>query len=998
MNKSTTMLTAAVVVTMLLSATILAAPALNLNSIVLPQIFNSAFASGASHVITMTAEKLANGQFAYKMVSHTKDGSPVTGYELSTATIPGPSIIVKEGDSVTVHLTNNIATGTAVGFTISGVSISTSAEAAAGGGSQTYTFTAPSAGTYIYKDNGSDLVGLFGALIVDKTSEAGKYVDGADGSIQTASLADLNKQFVLFMVGSTFWGQEIAADGTQTPLWTNPTLGITQDDLARFHILSIGMGHTFHLHAHRWVDPGTNAIIDTKIMETPEDSHVFIVKAGDQVGPGDWQYHCHVFAHMEAGMHGILHVVASGSDASVPGASPLGVHPIYTGGASTPSNGLVTFEITDEPGHWFKATNPLTATEQSLQLARPGDSVQFIMSQTNTVHTITSLLWPTGAEHFPMDEVDSYKGGGIVKMDKPGLYVFTCKIHPYMFGGVIVDDPNTMMAANPDGSPAVAALGVLGTLKTASDSGDKTIALDLGDNVTLVTGLEIPTGSDLGLRLTATFFKATDPANWKDYRQDAAYTPTYPAVPVKAAIRANPDVGTTTAIAVTDLNALLQAYFGHDSTHLSSELVNPTTPGVGEVWVDTQFEHVTGKDKPGTATAVDASTWQVTKKASLNMNNPHNMWTDDKEQVIYQTEWFDNKLSTFDRANVTPVNRMVVGEAPSHVMTRTDTGDLHVALNGEDGVAEILKTTDPTTVNRIIPMQGLGQDATHPHAHWMSADGKMMVTPNSFTGDSSIYGFAVGHLVGKPSTGALPIATGMMPDSSKYYVANLLSSTLSVIDMTTNTKIKDINLLADYNPFPLQLLSDIGFYGSPGDHPTIGDFDSSGVVAVGALPIQTPVSPDGKYVVTANTLSGTITIVDTTTDAVVKMLGCEPGCHGVQFGAKQGGGYYAYVSSKFANDLIVVDMNTLSVVGKVLLTPSGSTTVSDGSIVNDQYTGMGGQGVLPTPVVYNGWVQNTVNDYSSLSPEVQSWVCDLTPAQRDPNGGAAPNVTTPACP
>jgi len=308
------------------------------------------------------------------------------------------------------------------------------------------------------------------------------------------------------------------------------------------------------------------------------------------------------------------------------------------------------------------------------------------------------------------------------------------------------------------------------------------------------------------------------------------------------------------------------------------------------------------------------------------------------------------------------------------------------SLNGEDGVAEIKATTSPTTVNRIIEMQGLGQDPTHPHAHWMSADGKTMVTPNSFTGDSSIYGFSVGNILAKPSTGALPIATGMMPDSSKYYVANLLSSTISVIDMTTNTKIHDINLLADYNPFPLQILEDLNFYDDVlhvGHHPTIGDFDSSGVVAVGALPIQTPVSPDGKYMVTANTLSGTITVVRTSDDKVVAMLACEPGCHGVQFGAKQGGGYYAYVSSKFANDLIVVDVDdssptNLQVVGKILLkTTSTTDPVSSGGpqtvTGND---GMGGQGVLAIPVPYNGWVQNLPSE----------WKNKLTAEQQNPIG------------
>ncbi|WP_143032422.1 hypothetical protein [Nitrosomonas sp. Nm33] len=44
-----------------------------------------------------------------------------------------------------------------------------------------------------------------------------------------------------------------------------------------------------------------------------------------------------------------------------------------------------------------------------------------------------------------------------------------------------------------------------------------------------------------------------------------------------------------------------------------------------------------------------------------------------------------------------------------------------------------------------------------------------------------------------------------------------------------------------------------------------------------------------------------------TTDTVVKMLSCDPGRHGVQYGAKKGDGYYAYVSSKFSNRILVVD-------------------------------------------------------------------------------------------
>jgi hypothetical protein len=126
-------------------------------------------------------------------------------------------------------------------------------------------------------------------------------------------------------------------------------------------------------------------------------------------------------------------------------------------------------------------------------------------------------------------------------------------------------------------------------------------------------------------------------------------------------------------------------------------------------------------------------------------------------------------------------------------------------------------------------------------------------------------------------------------------------------------------------------------------------------------------------------LSATITVVDPTTDSVVAMLPCDPGCHGVQYGAKRGGGYYAYVSSKFSNGLIIVDPDPngdgnpadAAIVGRIALTAI-ATTATDDAIIGNR--GMGGQGVLAVPVVYNGWVQNLP----------QSWRNQLTPAQRDP--------------
>jgi len=577
--------------------------------------------------------------------------------------------------------------------------------------------------------------------------------------------------------------------------------------------------------------------------------------------------------------------------------------------AASDSDNRVIFTLTDEPGRWFRSDRGAIAGTYSLAVATPGVEVRFT-GGSHTVHTMTSLIFPTGAAGMPFD-TEATKGSRDVVLSTPGLYVFVCKIHPYMLGAVIVDNP-------------------------------KTAGLDLGEQITLVNGLTVPTSSDLATRLLRTFFIATNPSNWQNFASSAPWHITYPNVNVRI-----------TGGAVVNLPSVLNARYGND-TKLPA-LFNPATPGVGEVWVDTQFELTSGKTKPGTATAVSASTWKPTRKVALpqiNMNNPHNMWTDREQKLIYQTQWFDSKLTVFDRATGRLVRNISVGEAPSHVMTRVDTDQVHVALNGEqDGRAVVELSPKATNVERRVDI-GHG----NPHAHWMSHDGHKMVTPNAFTADSSIYDFLRDDIVNIVPTGAIPIATGMMPDSSKYYVANFLDNNITIIDTETGAITGSINLLANYDPI-------------------------SGAISgpVGGLPIQTPVSPDGKSMVTANTLTATITIIDPATDTLVKMLPCDAGCHGVQFGAKKGGGYYAYVASKFSNSLTVVDTdpngdgNVLdaAIVGRVLLAATANTA-RDANITGNP--GMGGQGILAIPVPYNGWVQKLPAAWKSL----------LTPRQINP--------------
>lgn len=604
--------------------------------------------------------------------------------------------------------------------------------------------------------------------------------------------------------------------------------------------------------------------------------------------------------------------------------APTGITNSFTLQTAQAAGPGVHFTVTDDPGSWFRSEEGAIGATKSLAITSPGNTVYFSMSETNTVHTVTSLLWPSTAtgNGYPFDQPNAFHGNTQTTVPDAGLYVYVCKLHPFMLAGVIADDSTTP-------------------------------GLDLGETVDMINGIKnLPTDSDLAIRLVRGFYVITGPDNWQDF-STGRWNVDFPSVDVRL-----------TGGKVVNLDAL-------DISQDLPSLFKPKTKGVGEIWIDTQYEETEGKTKPGTLTVVDAKSWKVDRKIALpeiNMNNPHNLWTDRSQKLIYTTQWFDNYLTTVDRKTGKLVSNLDVGAAPSHVMTRVDTDAVHVALNGEGSVVEV--APGGGSIIRSIDVSG-GDLPAQPHAHWMGSDGKTMVTPNSNTGDSTYYKFGPEMIFAKPETGVLPIASSIMPDSSKYYVSNFLSNTISVIDMATGLKIKDINLLADYDPIT----------------GATADGDGNGVIAYGALPIQTPVSPNGKYMVTANTLTATITIVDTQdsnpaeVDTIEKMLPCDAGCHGVQFGAKKGGGYYAYVTSKFANTLLVVDIDPnnngeaddAKIVGRLLLDARPGTK-SDDKV--SAYSGMGGQGVLNVPLVYNGWVQNLP----------QSWKGQLTHEQLYPLG------------
>jgi plastocyanin len=580
--------------------------------------------------------------------------------------------------------------------------------------------------------------------------------------------------------------------------------------------------------------------------------------------------------------------------------------------------------LSDDPGNWFQSE----ANGTPVTIIDPGDRVDFHINNccTSTRHTVTLLVKPVGSS-ISLDQDKSQMGSLSLEFDVPGVYVLVCKIHPYMTAVVAVRDQQ--------------------------------------GNIPNVTAAQLPFIGHLGVS-------------------------SLPAGDVLAVM---------TTIAPTDQEKLAK----WDIFNVNDEF-RPATPGVGEVWIDTQFERVPGQrdesdvQKPGTITVVDANTFTVEREingldADGMWNNPHNMWANFTLDAVYNSNWFGKWINKIDRESGEIIESITVGEAPTHIITIPTPGSdrfgaLTVPLSAEKTMAVVEDGGDGLN---IIDEEETGTGENNPHGHWLTCGlGDRAIVPNvflglGFAGSVSVIDTDNGNILAEfrhnandPLRSALlmPIAAGNchVEGVQMAYVANVVTGMVTVIDLDA-----------------LELVTNIPVTFTP-DGQT--GFDLLHTLQV---PIQTPVSPDERWVATAvfslttvgrapTGAADHVAIIDTRTNQVVANVPAPAGAHGVNWGAKLGGGYYAYVSNQHSNALVIIDPDPngdddgsdAAAVGRVVLT-NGST----GAGVTD---GTGGQGIKPLPLTHDGWIQPTVALAGTgvLSAEVESWIAALTEFQRNP--------------
>ncbi len=581
-----------------------------------------------------------------------------------------------------------------------------------------------------------------------------------------------------------------------------------------------------------------------------------------------------------------------------------------------PMESPITFKVKDDPSYWFDHENEdveEVTHSRSLAAGVGPTTLKFDISEpaTEAAHTISFIVWPEGAKNMPYGQPGGVTGVHSVDLLTPGLYAWQCIIHPYMLGAAVIDDPSTPGA-------------------------------DFGPALHWIDGSTMPSAAHEVMKTVQSFFIITEPANWQVYKadQDTTWDPQFPQAPIMAG---NAD---GSPAFIPNLHNHLSKMFETPKTLKPPKA--PAEPGVGSIYYGSQWEMSAGKTKPGSITVFDAETWKMTNKwfaPSVNLNNPHNFWSDNAGQYLYSTNWYSNNMTTLERATGKVVRELEIGPSPSHIVTRSTNENLIIPNNGGGRVSEVAPGGTHIVANYLT--QGRGEKPAFPHGHWVTGDGRYIVTPNSNTEGGSLIDMTIPSMVA-PQSGKHPVAASTSNDGKRGFIANLFSHTITCFSIQEPAcPTPGGEVLPTYN---IDLRENYD--------PVTGE--STGPWAL--APIQLPVSPDDNAMITVGTVSANIVIIDPKTNKFVKTLPCAPGCHGGNWGAKKGGGYYMYVTSKFMNKMLVVnadpnndgDLSDAMIVGDALTDAQSGTQMDDTPTGN---IGQGGNGLFIYPIAYNGWVQ-----------------------------------------
>jgi YVTN family beta-propeller protein len=228
----------------------------------------------------------------------------------------------------------------------------------------------------------------------------------------------------------------------------------------------------------------------------------------------------------------------------------------------------------------------------------------------------------------------------------------------------------------------------------------------------------------------------------------------------------------------------------------------------------------------------------------------------------------EDTLSLIDLATAKEIVRLPTGDQPHEIAISPDGRQAAVVAYG----GTTIDVFDLATRTRLRTIEL--SPSQRPHGLVWLSDGRLVATTEASQSVAVVL----------PSGEVRSIATGQVgshmvavaSDNRHAYVANIGSGTVSVIDLTAGTKLRDI--ATGGRPEGIALARGgaelwVGDLGAP----RVQAFDTvSGVrlgeVAIDPVAIRVAASPDGKWVVTSNVGSGTLSVIDAATRTLARTI------------------------------------------------------------------------------------------------------------------------------
>jgi plastocyanin len=358
----------------------------------------------------------------------------------------------------------------------------------------------------------------------------------------------------------------------------------------------------------------------------------------------------------------------------------------------------------------------------------------------------------------------------------------------------------------------------------------------------------------------------------------------------------------------------------------------PTTPGVGELWVAVQGIDVPGKpvdtgadklafpDLPGTADdfvkdgevqVINLTNYSIqhvpSNPANNTMNNPHYIWARKGTTEMVVTNYLDNYFTMFNASTkAVTVSRFYWGATTSHVTGEFDGSPLWGPVQGDYGVRTLtpgssIGSWSRGSLRRITTTDSAGHTGSMPHGIWAGGSGgKTHLTANSRSNNTTVFNTAAGTQA-TCTMGPFPLNPGITASGSTLATTNVTNPTTSPSSLSIRTGSTGSNLCGTSGELRVALL--------------------------GSGPVQTPPSPDDRFLAVSNgpyisvidlaanfptgsTCAGSSTFRTSQGYRICDINESVYGAHGVAWGQRGdgGSGWRIYMPGKFVDFVSVTDV------------------------------------------------------------------------------------------